>query len=273
MDDLTNNSRTNSNNINNHATNGAVSQISIIETQQSWSGRDVVWISAGIILAFLALIAVYPLFARILIPQNTQRVLPNIWMSLGLGLLEGIILIGCVYYLGLRRRGLTWAAAGIRPITTEWLLKGVGLAILAIPFSGLIALAIQLIFDLPVSNPQIPFLAPEGFSWLGAFGVLLMGGIVAPIAEELYFRGVLYTWLRQRWGALIAALASSSIFGIAHGNVALSGAAFFLGILLAWVYERSNSLWPAILIHVINNSVKIILLYIMLAYNLVPTEL
>jgi membrane protease YdiL (CAAX protease family) len=241
--------------------------------QYNWSGRDVFLISAGITLAFLAVIVGYRLYTNIAIPEGTQHAAPAIWTSLGLGLLEGIILISCVYYLGLKRRGLSWATAGIRPLTPEWLFKGLSLGILVIPLSGLIALAIQLIFDLPVSNPQIPFLAPDGFTWLGAIGMLLMGGFLAPFAEELYFRGVLYPWLRQRWGVEIAILASSFIFGIVHGNAALAGAAFVLGIILAWVYERSDSLWPAVLIHVINNSVKIAVLYILLAYNLLPAEL
>ena len=273
MEDPKNNALASKQNLNNQCIEKAVSPTMVNETRQNWSGRDVFWITAGIALTFLTVTIGYRLYKRMVLPLVIQPPVPSIWISLGLGFLEGVILVGSVYYLGLRRRGFPWANAGIRPAKSEWLLIGVCLGIFAIPLSGLIALSIQLIFNLPVSNPQLPFLAPDGFSWLGAIGMLLMGGIVAPFAEELYFRGVLYTWLRQRWGVHIATLASSMIFGIVHGNVALAGAAFVLGIMLAWVFERSNSLWPAVLIHIINNSVKIILLYILLAYNLMPVAL
>lgn len=237
--------------------------------KEIWRGSDVLWISSGITLIFLAVIVGYRLYEKLALSQSDQDIATTIWLSLGLGLLEGIILVGCVYYLGLRRRNLPWTAVGIRPITSEWLLKGITLGIFAIPLSGLITLIIQLILDLPVNNPQLPFLAPEGFSWPGAVGMVLLGGIAAPFAEEIYFRGVLYTWLRQRWGVRTGILGSSFVFGLVHGNVAIAGAAFFLGLILAWVYERSDSLWPAVLIHVINNSVKIILLYALLASGLI----
>ena len=102
------------------------------EVQYNWSGRDVFLISAGITLAFLAVIVGYRLYTNIAIPESTQHAAPAIWTSLGLGLLEGIILISCVYYLGLKRRGLSWATAGIRPLTPEWLFKGLSLGILVL---------------------------------------------------------------------------------------------------------------------------------------------
>ena len=136
---------------------------------------------------------------------------------------------------------------------------------MVIPVSGFIASMIQIILGLPQTNPQLPFLAPEGFNWFGAIGLFLFGGIIAPFAEELVFRGVLYQWLRDRFGMWPGILISSLIFGLAHGDIAVGGAAAILGIVLAWAFEKSQSIWPPVLIHLINNSVNIILLYGMLA--------
>jgi membrane protease YdiL (CAAX protease family) len=94
--------------------------------------------------------------------------------------------------------------------------------------------------------------------------MFVLGGIFIPFAEEIFFRGVLYTYLRQHWGFWASAIVSSLIFGAVHGQIAIAGAAAVLGFLLAWIYERSQSLFPAILIHGINNGVKILLLYALL---------
>jgi membrane protease YdiL (CAAX protease family) len=50
-----------------------------------------------------------------------------------------------------------------------------------------------------------------------------------------------------------------------HGDIAVAGATFVMGIILAWFYERSRSLWPSIVIHAINNGLKLAVLYGLLA--------
>jgi membrane protease YdiL (CAAX protease family) len=86
-----------------------------------------------------------------------------------------------------------------------------------------------------------------------------------PFAEELFFRGVLYRWLRDRWGLWVGLIASSLVFGALHGDIAVAGATAVMGLVLGWFYERSRSLWPSILIHAINNTVKLVLLYALVA--------
>ena len=84
----------------------------------------------------------------------------------------------------------------------------------------------------------------------------LLGSVVfAPVFEELIFRGLLYGTLRTRLAWPPAALASALVFALAHGYGAAGFLSVFLsGVLWAWVYERTGSLLPAILAHVINNA-------------------
>lgn len=236
------------------------------EPQQAWRGVDVLLISVAIVATFLA--AFMALHFLALDNNGARFTQTTIFLSAGLALFESVILIGSVYLLGIRRRSLPWTAVGIRPARTRWMLIGLAFGLILTPLSGLITLALQIALGLPVENPQLPFLAPEGFSWFGLVSMFLLGGVIVPFAEELYFRGVLYRWLRQRWGVWLAALASSLVFGAVHGDVPIAGAAFFLGVVLAWVYERSQSLWPAVLIHIINNGIKILALYTFLALGL-----
>lgn len=239
--------------------------------QTTWHFRDILIIGVGIVFIFILGIAGLRILTRINLISIAFNGQNAILLSAGLGALEAIGLIGSIYVFGLRRRHLSWSAVGIRPLSDRWRLYAIVLGIIVIPTSGIIAGLIQLAMGQPLSNPQLPFLAPDGFSWFGAISMLLLGGIAAPIGEELFFRGIFYQWLRDRWGVWIGIIVSGLIFGALHGEPSVAGAAALLGMLLAWVYERSQSLWAPVLIHVINNSVKIIMLYALLANGSILT--
>jgi hypothetical protein len=80
--------------------------------------------------------------------------------------------------------------------------------------------------------------------------------VFAPVFEEVVFRGLFFATLRRRFGFIVSALLSASVFAIAHGY-GLMGFASVLwsGILWAWAYERSGSVLPGILAHMLNNAV------------------
>jgi uncharacterized protein len=78
--------------------------------------------------------------------------------------------------------------------------------------------------------------------------------LLAPVFEELAFRGLLFAILRRKLRFLPAALISAGIFGLAHGY-GLVGliSVCWSGLLWAWIYEKTGSLAPGILAHAINN--------------------
>lgn len=87
--------------------------------------------------------------------------------------------------------------------------------------------------------------------------------IMAPILEELLFRGaIMKHLLAQGKRPQVAILISALIFGLVHINPAQVLFAFMFGILLGWVLFHSGSLFPCILIHFINNSISVILMYL-----------
>lgn len=78
--------------------------------------------------------------------------------------------------------------------------------------------------------------------------------ILAPLFEELVFRGLLFAILRRKFRFLPAALISAAIFGLAHGyGVVGLISVCWSGVLWAWIYEKTGSLAPGILAHAINN--------------------
>jgi membrane protease YdiL (CAAX protease family) len=96
---------------------------------------------------------------------------------------------------------------------------------------------------------------------------LLGSVLLAPVFEELIFRGLLYGSLRASLSWPLAAIGSALVFGLAHGY----GPTGFLSVLLsgllwAWVYERTGSLLPCIVAHVVNNALVALTLLLVLRW-------
>lgn len=84
--------------------------------------------------------------------------------------------------------------------------------------------------------------------------------IAAPISEELCFRGMLFGGLRERLPRLIAALIAAVIFGALHALTGITAVPPLIafGFLLALLYERTGSIVPCIVLHMLNNSVALL---------------
>lgn len=87
---------------------------------------------------------------------------------------------------------------------------------------------------------------------------LLGPGMVIPLVEELVFRGLAFSRLRRKMGFWPAALISALIFGTFHGNLTQGIYAFLLGLLIAWVYERTGRFWTCVLFHAAANLLSIL---------------
>ena len=91
-------------------------------------------------------------------------------------------------------------------------------------------------------------------------------GILAPLAEEVVFRGAILRTLlgimskKNHWVAIII---SAALFGLAHFNAAQFINALLMGLLLGWMYYRTGSLVPGILLHWVNNTMAYVLANIM----------
>jgi membrane protease YdiL (CAAX protease family) len=95
-----------------------------------------------------------------------------------------------------------------------------------------------------------------------AVGFLIVG--IAPVTEEIFFRGFMFAGLRRKLPFAAAALISAGVWGLFHytgpdtWGVVLQLAVF--GIVLAWLYERTGSIWPTIGVHTLNNAIAFAIL-------------
>lgn len=82
--------------------------------------------------------------------------------------------------------------------------------------------------------------------------------VMAPLAEELYFRGFVFKGFANSWGWAWGAAASGAIFSLAHLQLTLFLPLFALGFGLAWVYHHTGSLWTSVTLHAIFNGVAVL---------------
>ncbi|MCL2560704.1 MAG: CPBP family intramembrane metalloprotease [Rikenellaceae bacterium] len=96
---------------------------------------------------------------------------------------------------------------------------------------------------------------------LGGGGLALLSTVLLiPIAEEMLFRGVIQGGVSKEYGPIRAILIAAAIFGIVHIVPQQVVAAFLAGIVLGYIYYRTGSLVPVIVIHALNNAVGYIAL-------------
>ena len=93
-------------------------------------------------------------------------------------------------------------------------------------------------------------------SQLATIGAGVLFVIIAPIAEEFFFRGFLYGALRSRLRVPLAALVGGLVFGSLHVFTGLAAVPLLvaMGVILCLLYERTQSLYPCIAFHALNNS-------------------
>jgi membrane protease YdiL (CAAX protease family) len=146
-------------------------------------------------------------------------------------------------HLGLRR---------FRPSAIGWMFAVLGAYYLgAIIFSAIVLQPKQedIGKELGVCNPGI------GIAIFAVTAIV----VLAPIAEEIFFRGFFFAGLRTRWSLWPAALLSGVIFGLVHAPTGPTAAIPLagLGVGLAWLYNKTDSIYPCMLAHFLNNAIAI----------------
>ncbi|HEY7927516.1 MAG TPA: CPBP family intramembrane glutamic endopeptidase [Candidatus Dormibacteraeota bacterium] len=158
---------------------------------------------------------------------------------------------------GLRVADLGWrlprpfGRAGWLP----WLAVSVVGALVALEVADWLAsLAAQILPNSP--NTQCTTVRDEYGGYLAVAIPLVC--LIAPLSEETIFRGFIYGWLRRRLPVLPAVAISAAVFSATHLVLVLALPLFAVGIILALLYEYSDSLLPGALVHGLFNLVGIL---------------
>ena len=175
---------------------------------------------------------------------------------------QSLASIAAIQVLVLRRRDLSFQNLGLRPFPPEWRRRTVAVTLMSFALVILIQSLMLGFLDEVPDNPQVSALTferPSLFTLLLSFIVVCA---IVPLFEELLFRGLLFGWLRLHLGSYFAAAISALAFAAVHGMLFAIPGIFALGMILALLYERSRSLWPAILCHGTYNALMLVWFYL-----------
>jgi membrane protease YdiL (CAAX protease family) len=124
---------------------------------------------------------------------------------------------------------------------------------------GLVAVYVfSIVHDIIVNPKQQAIVNDFPHSALGAGMFLLVAVVMAPVFEEIVFRGFLFRGFANSFGWVWGALASAAIFGAAHLQLDVFLPLAALGFVLAWAYKKTGSLWTCITMHALFNLIAVV---------------
>lgn len=175
-----------------------------------------------------------------------------LWLRAGVA---NLVAFALVLWLGARLGGLRLdEVALVRPVPGAFLVAIVPLA----AGLGILLSEVDNVFRSFVPAPRElleQFVALGKDSPVGAFLALV---VVAPLTEELFFRGFILRAFLRRYSVATAILLSALLFAIGHANPWQFLSAAVGGLLLAWLYWRAGSLLPCFLAHASFNGLSVV---------------
>ena len=164
-------------------------------------------------------------------------------------------------------RGIPWKSIGFGKFSWSTLGIGCGLVV-----GGYIIIILHNLLLLALGVDTQGAEIAKMFNKLNSpIWFFIVGAVFAPFVEEIFFRGFLFQGFRQKYGWQAGMLLSSAIFAAAHLDLVALIPTFILGNVLAYVYHRSNSVWPGIILHFLVNAFGLCGAYFATHYqNLIP---
>lgn len=218
-------------------------------------GESIWWLIGGLLLVVIVPpLLVLPFDSKLASdPDNASDAAILATQTLFDGLLIAVaVAVASDWKFNLRQALGRLGLRGFRPSAFGWMF-----AMLGIYYAGAIAFSAIVIQpkqedigkQLGVCNPGIG---------IAIFAVLAIV-VLAPVAEEIFFRGFFFAGLRQRWSLWPSALLSGAVFGLVHAPTGPTAAIPLagLGVGLAWLYNKTGSIYPSMLAHFLNNAIAI----------------
>lgn len=183
-------------------------------------------------------------------------------LLIGTALSSGYVLALAVVALGARYRGIGFPeAVSLRPVpVVPTLALGAAVAVAGRAAAGLWVVGLQALdIDIPAEGLDPTRLLPD--TPLGIALIAVATVVLAPLAEEVVFRGVLLRAFEGRFGAAVGLAVSSIAFGSAHIVAYAIPPILFFGVLLGVLSLKTRSLWASIVAHSLFNAVALVALY------------
>jgi len=176
---------------------------------------------------------------------------------------QGLVLVGAVWLFGVKKYRAGWAQVGLRKFSGRVGCAWAAAFFIASYFARAVYVAIATALGVRFGIQQI--LTRLDVAGVGFLLTLFVGAVIAPLAEEIFFRGFLYGGLRARLGVRWAIIVTSLFFAALHFSWEFLIPILVLGIFLALLYEMTGSLYPGMILHVSNNLIALIAYFVLKA--------
>ncbi|AFM40250.1 CAAX amino terminal protease family [Desulfosporosinus acidiphilus SJ4] len=208
--------------------------------------RQPIWnIWQGLFLIALVTLLEFPL-GWLETPKDLASV-NGVLRFLGVGFGDVFLYISVIWiFMRLIRR--PFSDLGFVKAEKRFILLGLAAGFFLFFSIGLLGNELTKILGIPA--PQSFAIAVKGANYSWEFALLtLLGGIIAPIKEEMLFRGLIYPPLREAHGKGKGIVLTGMFFAMLHFDLIRFLPLFLGGIVLTWLYERSSSIWPSVVAH------------------------
>ena len=211
----------------------------------------------GVGLVLLSLIPVAGISIGIGALADSYEDATTVWVSVHL---MALAIVAVVWRLGLRRRPAPWRLLGLSaleyPAVKAGLMTAVALGA-SLVFTVVYATVVDLLSSDVLSPPDIG--AEIAFPGAAVFFTFQAVAFVTPLTEEVFFRGFVFSGLTHRLGLVKAMVLSAAIFSAFHLTLGVLIPVFVTGLLLAFLYHKTGSLWPCVVAHAGQNALAVAL--------------
>lgn len=218
-----------------------------------WKLKDaaIVTISMSLLIAGLNYALLMLNFAQIFEKMTNKSLVTS-----GLFIVQELLFILPLYFFVIRKYGLKAGEMGFKKVEWKEVAKCVfaGFAMIFAFNFLFILLSSRISFVIPGFEPQqshVPLFGDTNLDIALAVVVLVF---IAPVVEELLFRGFLLQTFLARFKPWIASLLTAIFFALVHFELESAGMIIFLALILNWMFMRTRSIWPGIVFHMFNNA-------------------
>ena len=183
------------------------------------------------------------------------------WFAIVFGRL---FLIGAVLLVVLEERNGVAAHLGLRgPVLRNVLIALTAFIVLQVPLGAIETAELLFLDRVDLQESLVALLATRDLWALGL--IIVLAVVIAPVAEELLFRGFLQPAAERWFGTWPAIFLSAVFFAVAHSHFTVMLPMFILGLTAAWIFARTRSLVGPVVLHAANNA-QVVLLYLAIRY-------
>jgi membrane protease YdiL (CAAX protease family) len=135
----------------------------------------------------------------------------------------------------------------------------IGIVIIALALEYIYEFALQMAGWHPPAQTAVKLLNAAPL-WPTGIYLAFFAVVLAPVAEEFIFRGVLFSFVKNLGYPKIAWIGVSLLFALIHGDVGIFVPLFFLALALTWLYEKTENLLASVVTHALFNGINLVML-------------